>query len=190
MRRFPRFALAAWFLGYLGASGCGESEPPKAPQPELTFPASWAGVWRVHFPNRDCQTDSLLGVDVFVDSLCAGETLEEFLGITQDQIDIVCTGTITDTEFASHCTGRSEQFGVVLTVTADVTGSRQDSLMTGGGTALLRYQSGNQSETDCYEISFDAVRLGPVGPGCSGSTTPIMAKPLTRALARRPFVQP
>jgi len=190
LRRFPRFALAAWFLGYLGASGCGESEPPKAPQPELTFPASWAGVWRVHFPNRDCQTDSLLGMDVFVDSLCAGETLEEFLGITQDQIDIVCTGTITDTEFASHCTGRSEQFGVVLTVTADVTGSRQDSLMTGGGTALLRYQSGNHSETDCYEISFDAVRLGPVGPGCSGSTTPIMAKPLTRALARRPFVQP
>ena len=190
MQRFSRFVLAAVLFGSLGSWGCGESEVPKAPQPELAFPAAWAGVWRVHFPNRDCRTDSLLGVDVFVDSICTGETLEEFLGISEEQMAIVCSGTINDTEFAAHCSGRSEELGLVLTVTADITGMRQDSVFTGGGTATFRYELGNDSETDCYTISFDALLLEPVGPDCSGSGAVIMAKPFARALALRPFVRP
>jgi len=185
VQRLWRFAVAMGISACLLGSGCSEDADPKAPVEEFRFPASWAGVWRVNFPYRDCQTDSLLGIDVTVDSICTGETLEEFLGIPEDQVAVDCTGTITDTEFSAHCSGRTEELGVVLTITADFTATRDDSVFSGGGTAVFRYEYGNSTDSDCYELSFDAELLAPVAPDCAASSATVMAKPLARALLQR-----
>lgn len=185
VRRTWRFAVAVGISMCVLAAGCGKDEDPKPPVQELRFPATWAGVWRVNFPYWDCQTDSLLGVDVYVDSICTGETIEEFLGIPEDQVAVDCTGTITDTDFTAHCSGRTEELGVVLTINADFTATRQDSVFSGGGTAVLRYDYGNDSDTDCYELSFDAQLVGAVAPDCSTGTATVLAKPLARALTRQ-----
>ena len=137
----------------------------------------------MRFPYRDCTTDSLLGVDVPVDSICVGTTVQEFLGIREEQLDIRCVGTITDTEFNAHCSGRSELFSMEITVAADFTAVRNDSVFTGGGTATIQTRSGNSTETECYAVSYDALRVAPAPPECSGTVS--MVKPLARALRPR-----
>ncbi len=132
------------------------------------------------FPYRDCTTDSLLGVDVTVDSICVGTTVEQFLGIRAEQLDLRCVGTITDTEFAAHCSGRLD-VGFVIDVTGDFTAVRDDSVFTGGGTFVARY--GDSSETECYAVSYDALRVAPAPPACSGTVS--LVKPLARALRPR-----
>jgi hypothetical protein len=137
----------------------------------------------VTFPYRDCTTDSLLGVDVTVDSICVGTTVAEFLGIRAEELDLRCVGTITDTEFAAHCSGRVDMgAGFVIDVTGDFTAVRDDSVFTGGGALVARY--GNSSETECYAVSYDALRVAPAPPACSGTVS--LAKPLARALRPRP----
>lgn len=184
VQRYWVFTVAVVLAASSVGSGCGKDEG-AAPAPEFRFPAAWAGVWRVTIPYQDCRTDSLLGVDVYVDSICAGGTLEGFLGVPEDRVDMNCTGTITDTDFSAHCTGRSQQFGIVLTITADFEASRDDSVFSGSGTALFRYQAGDNSDTDCYEMSFTADRQASVPPDCAASTTRALARPLARALLPR-----
>ena len=134
-------------------------------------------------PSRDCTTDSLLGVDVTVDSICVGTTLDEFLGIRAEQLDVTCVGTITDTEFNAHCSGHSDLFDYEITVAGDFTAVRDDSVFTGGGTATFQIRSGSSTETECYAVSYDALRVGSVLPECSGTVS--MVKPLARALRPR-----
>lgn len=186
VQRAWRFVVVVGTLACVLGSGCSQDEDPKVPAEEIRFPAAWAGVWRVNFPYQDCQTDSLLGIDVTVDSICTGETLEEFLGIPEDQVDVDCVGTITDAEFSAHCSGRTEQLGVVLTITADFTATRADSVFNGGGMAVFRYEYGNSTDSDCYDVSFDAKLLAPVAPDCAASSATVMVKPLARALSQRP----
>jgi len=182
LRYFRVVGLMCVGLASLVMGACSKDDP-QVPPTEVVFPASWAGVWRVTFPYRDCTTDSLLGVDVTVDSICVGTTVEEFLGIRAEQLDVRCVGTITDTEFNAHCSGQSAAFGLEITVVADFTAARNDSVFTGGGSATLQYRSGNSTETECYAVSYDALHVAPAPPACSGTVS--LAKPLARALRPR-----
>ncbi len=183
MRRFWRFGCTGVVLGCLAIGACSKEENPQVLPQEVVFPASWAGVWRGTFPYRDCPTDSLLGVDVTVDSICTGTTVEEFLGIREELLDIRCVGTITDTEFAAHCSGHSEFLGV--SVAGDFTAVRDDSVFTGGGDLTVRY---DDNTTECYQVSYDALRVAPAPPACSGAVS--LVKPLARALRPRSTLVP
>lgn len=178
MLRLWRLGCTGVVLSILALGACSKSEEPQVPPQEVVFPAAWAGVWRVTYPYRDCATDSLLGVDVTMDSICVGTTVEEFLGITAEQLDVRCVGTITDTEFSAHCSGQSESLGFKIIVAGDFTAVRDDSLFTGGGTLTIRYEG--SSEADCYQVSYDATRVSTVTSPCSGAVS--LVKPLARAL--------
>ena len=182
MRFFRVFGWMWVGLASLALGACSNNDDPQVPPAEVVFPASWAGVWRLTIQDRDCTTDSFLGVDVTVDSICAGTTVGEFLGVRAELLDVSCVGTITDTDFNVHCSGHSELFGEV-SVVGDFTAVRNDSVFTGGGSLTLQIRSGNSTETECHAVSYDALRVAAVPTECSGTVS--LAKPLARALRPR-----
>ena len=167
MQIFRRTALLVT-LACLGAAACGKDDPHR-PGTGLTVPESWAGVWRIVLTSRNCPDDSVLAVDVIVDEVCKGESVEEFLGLQVEGLEMQCSGSFTDANLVAHCTGRSELFGCILTVTADFGAARADSLFDGTGTVYLRTECSGQSEMECIDAAFAAERLEPAPARCDST---------------------
>ncbi len=158
-------AAAAWL------AGCGKDDP-SGPPGSVTVPEAWAGIWQVTLTTRTCATDSLLGVDVVVDTVCAGETAEEFLGLSDADLQVVdCSGGFTDTHLSITCTGSSELFGCTFRVNGSFSADRADSSFVGSGVVNTRLTCGSEVEDDCNEAEFVGRRLAPAPPSCTASKT-------------------
>ncbi|UCE03309.1 MAG: hypothetical protein JSW67_03730, partial [Candidatus Latescibacterota bacterium] len=104
MRRW-KWCVSALTLGAIWLIGCGKDEP-SGPIGSLLVPASWQGVWEITITSRECDTESLIAVDVVIDTVCAGESVDEFLGLRDEDLEVVsCSGIFTDTGFNATCTG-------------------------------------------------------------------------------------
>jgi hypothetical protein len=133
----------------------------------VTVPEAWAGVWEVTLATRVCTTDSLLGVEVAVDTVCAGESVEGFLGLSGQDLEVIdCSGGFTDTHFTITCTGRSDIF-CTFTATGSFEADRADSTFTGSGVVNSRLVCGTDVQEDCTETDFTGRRLAPAPATCS-----------------------
>lgn len=169
-RRWQTGLLLGLLVGGVAFHGCGDD--PTQPPSQLFFPASWAGAWRLTLTQRDCATDSFLGVDITGDTICAGQSLVDFFGLGDYSID--CSGSITDTHIEATCTGR-EPFldcDVALRVSAD----RADSTISGTGSLRFSACSG----ASCTQFDILGRRQAPAPSPCPAASIGLGALLLSR----------
>jgi hypothetical protein len=65
---------------------------------DFTIPSGWAGIWSSSDTIRVCQNPTIEDIETNVDTLCAGEAIAP-------GVDYSCTGTLTDTEANTVCSG-------------------------------------------------------------------------------------
>ena len=185
-----RHACAALLiLSAVGTGGCGH-EDPQQPPATLKVPESWAGVWEVTITSRECTTDSFLGVDVVVDTVCAGESVEEFIGLADQGLETMsCSGGFTDTHLATTCTGRSNIF-CEFTVSGTFIADRADSTLTGDGVVHLRLVCSNEVQEDCIEAEIAGRRLAPAPSSCAPATLGLASHLLVRGRVDPPLERP
>lgn len=167
MRAFQNRALL--LLGFLIAAGCSE-EGPSGPASQVIVPESWRGMWQITYRAYTCDDDSLIDVSEDVRPACPGQTLEEFLGIAAQDIELECTGDFTDADLTAHCTGWTNLI-CEITFSADVNATRADSLFTGTAVLHTTLDCGSDRETECETYRLDGVRIDP-NPSVCGDSLP------------------
>jgi hypothetical protein len=160
-------------VGGVAFHGCGDDDPTQPPS-QLLFPASWAGIWRLTLNERDCATDSFVGVDVSVDTICAGMSLVEFFDLTDGQVALSCSGSMTDSHIDATCTGHESFFD--CDVTLRLSANRADSTLSGTGSI----RTSGCPVASCLEFDILGRRLAPAPTGC-----PAAANGLARRLLGR-----
>lgn len=161
-------AVAALGLGTILACGDEPVEPP--PPQALYAPESWAGVWDITLVEHECGDDSVLAVTSFPDTLCAGESLAEFL-LGDEQGELDCTGSWTDTDLAADCSGSSTVLGCETIVVASFTASLTDSAFGGLVRVDVRYDCEEPIPDDCLDVDLDALFSGPQPASCPQTST-------------------
>lgn len=165
MRRW-KWCVFALFLGAIWLTACGEE--PSGPAPSLLVPPSWQGVWEITITSKECDTDSLIGVDVLVDPVCAGESIEEFLGLRAEDLEMVsCDGNFVDAGFVATCVGRTDLFGCSFDLSGTFSANRVDSTFAGGGVLkMTSFCSGDDRIDDCIVVELEGRRLATDTPEC------------------------
>lgn len=152
--------------------GCGK-DPVEPPIESLYAPEAWAGVWEVTLTSRECGSDSILAVDIIPDSVCTGESLVEFLGLSEDDVQLSCVGSWTDSDLTATCTGTSNALGCDLDVAGAINASLSASNFTGAVRISLRFKCDDLSD-DCIDAELNAVRLGPEPADCEQPANSLM----------------
>lgn len=158
----PRLGLAAAVLGLV--FGCGKD--PVEPPATVLVPEAWSGLWDITLTSRECGLDSVIGVDLLVDSVCTGGTLADFLGLEDDEVELECTGTWTDTELAATCSGTSTTFGCDFDIAGSVTATLNGSNFSGIARLNLRLNCDGDTSSDCIDAELSATRIGPEPASC------------------------
>ena len=132
-------------------------------------PPAWAGVWSHDDTTRTCGTQNVLRTHIGNDTLCVGTYDPD-----TSSIEFNCTGTITDTNVNTTCTGSITFKGCTITFTLTVVGTRT-------GESAVMVETLNQSfnpplcaliPDSCEETTSHITRIGPVPPGAC--TTPAL----------------
>ena len=160
-------------VGGVAFHGCGDDDPTQPPS-QLLFPASWAGIWRLTLNERDCVTDSFVAVDVSEDTICAGMSLVEFFDLTEPQVALSCTGSMTDSHIDATCTGSFFDCDVTLRLSAN----RADSTLSGTGS--IRTSGQNCPVASCLKFDILGRRLAPAPAGCPAASNGLADRLLGR----------
>lgn len=135
----------------------------------FVLPPEWAGLWAFDDTTRACNRGAIESIDMGVDTLCAGFSLEP------DPTEggaYSCTGTVTATEIDLQCSFSISIEGCTLTYQQTLRASRN------GDTATSFFQFSMTSTPPlcafipdtCFEEYEGFTRIGPAPATC---TTPI-----------------
>ena len=178
MQRRWIWKVAAIWLSAVVVFGCGE-DPVEPPAP-LFVPETWAGLWRITLTSRDCGEDSVVAVDVLNDSVCTGQSLVEFLGLQEEDLQLTCEGTWTDTDLSATCTGTSQAFGCDLDLAGSITATLAADVFAGNLRLNLRLNCDGEIDDDCIDAELSAERIAPEPANCPTPTTGSVAALLAR----------
>ncbi len=159
----------------------------------MLVPEPWAGLWEITLTSRECGSDSILAIDILVDSVCTGGTLVDFLGLEDDEVELTCTGTWNDTDLAATCSGSSQSFGCDFDISGTVNATANDSSFAGVAHLDLRLNCDGDLSSDCVDAELVARRLGPEPASCppqATSSAPGVLETLKRRLEALSTVQP
>jgi hypothetical protein len=139
---------------------------------DFTFPESWQGVWETTFTEYECGTENVTDQGVDVDSICAGDPFIPEFG---DQVDMQCTGNVTDSVANLNCSYSEEVApGCTVTFSYITEATKSGNTVTGTATASVTYEGDCFIPDMCFYEEFTAVRLVDEDPGCSG--TPVTTR--------------
>lgn len=170
-------AAFAVLVAFAGIHGCGDDDNPAGASGSQTLPEEWAGIWEVTLTSLDCQTDSILEVVVELDTLCAGESVDEFVDLDDDELgEVSCTGSFTSSSFSSNCTGQGEQLGCTFSFSANFNLTLRDSTFTGTGRTTVRLVCSEGTVEDCADVEISARRLSTDQPGCGMGTSALAGR--------------
>lgn len=173
-------ARTLFLLALVVTAGCGD-DGPSGPPSQVIVPEAWRGMWQITYTASTCTSDSVIDTSVDIRPACPGQTLEQFLGIDSQNVELSCSGEFTDTALQAHCTGQTDLV-CLITLSTDLSALRADSLFS--GTAVLRttLDCGGDQETDCETYAIEGVRIDPSPAECDAPVA--LAPPLLEALTR------
>jgi len=172
-RRWTAGLLLLLLVGGVAFHGCGDDDPTQPPS-QLLFPASWAGVWRLTFNERDCATDSFVGVSVDTTCVEAGMSLVEFFDLSGYDVALSCSGSMTDSHIDATCTGHESFFD--CDVTLRLSANRADSILSGTGSI----RTSGCPVASCLEFDILGRRLAPAPTGCPAASNGLASRLLGR----------
>jgi hypothetical protein len=185
-----KWCVSTLFLVVIWLSGCGKDEP-SGPRSSLLVPASWEGVWEITITSRECDTDSVIGVDVLIDAVCTGESFEEFLGLHAADLETVrCSGTFTDQGFTATCTGSTDLFGCSVDMAGTFTAAREDTTFAGEGVLNMISTCSGEPVEDCIVAELDARFLAADPPECDAATSGFLSEVVRQLEARADQIAP
>jgi len=138
-------------------------------------------MWQITYTASTCTSDSVIDSSVDIRPACPGQTLEQFLGIESQNVELSCSGTFTDTNLQAHCTGQTDLV-CLITLSTDLSAVRADSLFTGMAVLHTTLDCGGDRETDCETYAIEGVRIDPSPSECDAPAT--LAPPWLGALSR------